>query len=106
MRKKDIFLKNKNYIFQKERELLSVAYLILKISIFLLSIISLVKIGLVSNLRITRVKEIENSYSYEKVKFKKLTNRFDELLSFRGEQRFMKDQDQMISRDILRVIWR
>ena len=35
-----------------------------------------------------------------------LVNRFDDLISSEGEQRFMKDQDQMISRDIIRVIWR
>ena len=50
--------------------------------------------------------EIKDSYVYEKDRFKKLTKRFDNLLSHQGQQRFMKDQDQMISRDVMRVIWR
>ena len=54
----------------------------------------------------SRLKEIKDSYLYEKDRFQKLTNRFDNLLSHHGQQRFMKDQDQMISRDVLRVIWR
>jgi len=35
-----------------------------------------------------------------------LTSRFDDLFTSEGEQRFMKDQDQIISQDIIRVIWR
>ena len=54
----------------------------------------------------SRLKEIKDSYLYEKDRFQKLTNRFDNLLSPQGQQRFMKDQDQMISRDVMRVIWR
>ena len=53
-----------------------------------------------------RLKEIEDSFSYEKYRFNVLTNKFDNLFSFEGEQSFMKDQDQIISRDIIRVIWR
>ena len=50
--------------------------------------------------------EIQDSFSYEKYRFNVLTRRFDDLFSAEGEQRFMKDQDQIISRDIIRVIWR
>ena len=67
---------------------------------------SLVKIGYSSKVRLTRLREIKNSYLYEKLRFDSLSRRFDDLISFEGEQRFMKDQDQMISRDIIRVIWR
>jgi hypothetical protein len=52
------------------------------------------------------LREIKNSYLYEKSRFDELSSRFDDLISLEGEQRFMKDQDQMISRDIIRVIWR
>ncbi len=91
---------------QKEQNILSYIYLLLKACLFLLTFISLLKIGYLSKIRITRLKEIKNSYFYEKVKFKKLSHRLDDLLSLKGEQRFMKDQDQIISKDILRVIWR
>jgi len=96
----------KNMASKKEKNLLGYIYLLLKISLFLLSFISLIKIGNTTQLRISRLKEIKDSYLYEKDRFKKLTNRFDNLLSLQGQQRFMKDQDQMISRDVMRVIWR
>ena len=99
MYKKDIVLK-------KEQKILFSTYFLLKICMLILAIVSFLKIVYISRVRTTRLKEISNAYVYEKNKFTKLTNRFDNLLSIKGEQRFMKDQDQMISRDILRVIWR
>lgn len=80
-------------------------YIVLKICFFLLSIVSLFRIGFISKIRLTRLREIQDSYTYEESRFNDLTNRFDDLFSFKGEQRFMKDQQQMISRDIIRVIW-
>ena len=81
-------------------------YLALKVSFSFLAIVSLIKIGYTSKVRLTRLKEINDAYLYEKSRFQILSNRFDNLFSFEGEQRFMKDQDQMISGDIIRVIWR
>ena len=101
----DSFSKKK-IVKKKEKNLLLSTYLLLKISLFLLAFISLIKIGNITQLRISRLKEIKDSYVYEKDRFKKLTKRFDNLLSHQGQQRFMKDQDQMISRDVMRVIWR
>ena len=96
----------KNIVSKKEKNLLTSIYLLLKICLFLLAFTSLIKIGNITKLRISRLREIKNSYVYEKDRFKKLTNRFDNLLSLHGQQRFMKDQDQMISQDVKRVIWR
>ena len=81
-------------------------FLIIKICFSLLAVISLIKLGYSSKVRFTRLREIQDSYSYEKYRFNVLTNKFDDLFSSEGEQRFMKDQDQIISRDIIRVIWR
>ena len=67
---------------------------------------SLLRIGYSSKVRLTRLREIKISYLYEKLRFDDLSSRFDDLISLEGEQRFMKDQDQMISRDRIRVIWR
>ena len=75
-------------------------------SFSLIAIISLIKLGYSSKLRLTRLREIQDSFLYEKSRFKVLSSRFDNLFSSEGEQRFIKDQDQMISRDIIRVIWR
>ena len=91
---------------QKQDNFVSSIFLIIKISFSLLAIISLIKLGFSSKVRFTRLKEIEDSFSYEKYRFNVLTNKFDNLFSSEGEQRFMKDQDQIISRDIIRVIWR
>ena len=91
---------------EKADYFVSSVYLTLKVCFFLLSIISLVKLGYTSKVRLTRLKEIQKSFIYEQSRFNALSNRFDDLFSFEGEQRFMKDQNQMISRDIIRVIWR
>ena len=91
---------------QKHENFVSTVFLILKICFSLLAVISLIKLGYSSKVRLTRLREIQNSYSYEKLRFNRLTSRFDDLFSAEGEQRFMKDQDQMIYRDIIRVIWR
>ena len=91
---------------QKQDNFVSSIFLIIKISFFLLAVVSLIKLGYSSKVRLTRLKEMKDSYSYEKYRFNVLTSRFDDLFSSEGEQRFMKDQDQIISRDIIRVIWR
>ena len=91
---------------QKEDNFVYLIFLIMKISFSLLAIVSLIKLGYSSKVRLNRLKEIEDSFSYEKYRFNVLTNKFDDLFSPDGEQRFMKDQDQIISRDIIRVIWR
>ena len=94
-------------IKQKEHEnFVSLFFLIIKICFSLLAVISLIKLGYSSKVRLTRLREIQEAYSYEKFRFNFLTSRFDDVFSAEGEQRFMKDQDQMISRDIIRVIWR
>ena len=91
---------------KEQEDFVSSVFLGLKISFSILGIISLIKIGYTSKVRLIRLREIKDSYLYEKSRFEGLSSRFDELISFEGEQRFMKDQDQMISKDIIRVIWR
>ena len=91
---------------QKHENFVTLVFLIIKICFSLLAVISLIKLSYSSKVRLTRLREIQDSYSYEKIRFNRLTSRFDDLFSAEGEQRFMKDQDQMISRDIIRVIWR
>ena len=91
---------------QKQNNFVSLIFLIIKINFSLLAIISLIKLGYSSKVRLIRLREIEDSFLYEKYRFNFLTDKFDDLFSSEGEQRFMKDQDQIISRDIIRVIWR
>ena len=91
---------------QKQDYFVSLILLIIKICFSILAIISLLKLGYNSKVRLTRLREIQDSFLFEKNRFNVLTNKFDDLFSTEGEQRFMKDQDQIISRDIIRVIWR
>ena len=91
---------------QKQDNFVSLIFLIIKISFSLLAIVSLIKLGYSSKVRLNRLSEIQDSFLYEQHRYNALTNRFDDLFSSEGEQRFMKDQDQMISKDIIRVIWR
>ena len=113
---KSFYKKNflyKNYLVsilqirqKKQENFVSLVLLIIKFCFSLLAIISLIKLSHSSKVRLTRLREIQDAFSYEKYRFNVLTNRFDDLFSSEGEQRFMKDQDQIISRDIIRVIWR
>ena len=91
---------------QKRDNFVSLIFLTIKICFTFLAIISLIKLGYSSKVRMTRLREIQDSFLYEKYRFNVLTKKFDDLFSSEGEQRFMKDQDQIISRDIIRVIWR
>ena len=91
---------------QKQENFVPLVFLIIKICFSLLALISLIKLGYSSKVRITRLREIQDSFIHEKYRYDFLTGRFDDLLSSEGEQRFMKDQDLIISRQIIRVIWR
>ena len=91
---------------KKQENFVSLIFLIIKICFSLLALINLFKLGYNSKVRLIRLKEIQDSFSYEKYRHNDLSSRFDDLFSAEGEQRFMKDQDQIISRDIIRVIWR
>ena len=91
---------------QKQDDFVYFMFLIIKICFSFLAMVSLIKLGYSSKVRLTRLREIEDSFSYERYRFNFLTSRCDDLFSSECEQRFMKDQDQIISRDIIRVIWR
>ena len=91
---------------KKQENSVSLVFLIIKICFALLAIINLIKLGYSSKVRLIRLREIQDSFLYEKYRFNVSTDNFDDLFSSEGEQRFMKDQDQIISRDIIRVIWR
>ena len=97
-----VFIKRQH----KQDNFVLLIFLIIKISFSLIAIVSLIKLGYSSKVRLIRLREIEDSFLYEKYRFNALTDKFDDLFSSEGEQRFMKDQDQIISRDIIRVIWR
>ena len=92
--------------YKEQEDFVSSVFLGLKVCFSLLAVVSLIKIGYSSKVRLSRLREIKDSYLFEKSRFEGLSSRFDDLISFEGQQRFMKDQDQIISKDIIRVIWR
>ena len=71
---------------QKQESFVSLVFLIIKICVSLLAIISLTKLGYSSKVRLTRLKEIQDSFAKEKYRFNVLTRRFDDLFSAEGEQ--------------------
>ena len=96
--------------FQKEevrRELLySYVGLILKLGLFIVFAASLVNLGLASHQRVNRNLELSHLLEKESKKLHKLRLRFDEMFTNGGEQIFFKEQDQWITPNSVRVIWR
>ncbi len=96
--------------FQKEevrRELLySHVGLILKFGLLIVFATSLVNLGLASHQRVNRNLELSYLLEKESRKLHKLRLRFDEIFTNGGEQSFFKEQDQWITPNSVRVIWR
>ncbi len=96
--------------FQKEevsRELLySHVGLILKFGLFIVFATSLVNLGLASHQRVNRNLELSYLLEKESKKLHKLRLSFDEMFTNGGEQSFFKEQDQWITPNSVRVIWR
>ena len=96
--------------FQKEevkRELLySHVGLFLKFGLFIVFATSLVNLGLASHQRVNRNLEMSYLLEKESKKLDKLRLRFDEMFTNGGEQSFLKEQDQWITPNSVRVIWR
>ena len=96
--------------FQKEevrRELLySHVGLILKFGLLVVFSTSLVNLGFASHQRVNRNLELSYLLEQESKKLHKLRLRFDEIFTNGGEQSFFKEQDQWITPNSVRVIWR
>ena len=96
--------------FQKEelrRELLySYIALIFKFGLLVVFATSLVNLGLASHQRVNRNLELSYLLKKESKKLHRLRLRFDEMFTNGGEQSFFKEQDQWITPNSVRVIWR
>ena len=96
--------------FQKEelrRELLyGYGALILKFGLLVVFATSLVNLGLASHQRVNRNLELSYLLEKESKKLQRLKLRFDEMFTNGGEQIFFKEQDQWITPNSVRVIWR
>ena len=96
--------------FQKEalrRELFySYGAIFLKFGLLVVFSTSLVNLGLASHQRVNRNLELSFLLDKESKKLHKLRLRFDEIFTNGGEQSFFKEQDQWITPNSVRVIWR
>ena len=96
--------------FQKaevRRELFySYVALFLKFGLLFVFSTSLVNLGLASHQRVNRNLELSYLLEQESKKLHNLRQRFDEMFTNGGEQRFFKEQDQWIAPNSVRVIWR
>jgi len=96
--------------FQKEeirRELLySYVGLILKSVLLILFATSLINLGIASHQRVNRNLELTYLLEKESKKLQKLRLRFDEMFTNGGEESFLREQDQWITPNSVRVIWR
>ena len=96
--------------FQKEevrRELLySYVGLILKLGLLIVFATSLVNLGVASHQRVNRKEELSSLLDKESQTLNRLRARFDKLFTIGGERSFLKEQDQWIAPNSVRVIWR
>ena len=67
---------------------------------------SLVNLGLASHQLVSRNLELSYLLEKESKKLHRLRRRFDEMFANGGEQSFLKEQDQWIAPNSVRVIWR
>ena len=96
--------------FQKEEVLRELMYgyvaLTLKFGLLFLFGSSLVSLGLASHQRVNRNLELSYLLEKESRKLHRLRLRFDEMFTNGGEKSFLKEQDQWIAPNSVRVIWR
>ena len=108
--KKEIDTFSKVSEFQKEEVRRELFYshmgLILMFGLFVVFSTSLVNLGLASHQRVNRNLELSYLLEKESKKLHKLRLRFDEMFTNGGEQSFFKEQDQWITPNSVRVIWR
>lgn len=90
----------------ERRELLcSIIGLTVKVSVSCVALISLVRISGTYQERLDRHGELSAILDIEKAKLGKAQERFDSLFATDGEQRLLREQDQWISPNRLRVVW-
>ena len=96
--------------FQKEEVRRDLLYgygaLILKLGLLIVFSTSLVNLGLASHQRLNRNLELSYLLEKESKKLHMLRRRFDKLFVMGGEESFLKEQDQWIAPNSVRVIWR
>ena len=92
---------------EEKRELIySYVGLAMKFGLLIVFSTSFVNLGLASHQRVNRKLELSSLLEQESQTLKKNRLRFDKLFTIGGESRFLKEQDQWIAPNSVRVIWR
>ena len=92
---------------EQQRELFySVIALSMKSGVLLIGIASLIKLGIISHHRVARYSELASLLVAESSQLSFVQKRFDSLFTLGGERRLMHEQDQWITPNRVRVIWR
>jgi len=79
--------------------------LTLKLSLALVAGVSLVRLGGAYQQRLDRYGEVSAVHDIQEAKLLKARNRFDSLFATGGEQKLLKEQEQWIAPNRLRVVW-
>jgi len=93
---------------QEERRELAYSSLALamKLGLFSLGAVSLIKLSIAYHHRLDRFGELVAVMNVETSRLNNIQRRFDRLFTIGGRKRLMDEQDQWIEPNRLRIIWR
>lgn len=89
----------------QQEKICSAIGLSLKVGLSLVAAVSLVRLAGAYQERLDRNGEITAILAIEQAKLNKAEDRFDRLFATGGEQRLIREQDQWIAPDRLRIVW-
>lgn len=90
---------------ERQELLCSVVGLTIKLSLVVLTGVSLLRLGVAYQQRMERQGELKAVLDLESAKLSKARDRFDQLFAVGGEQNLIREQNQWIAPNRLRVVW-
>ena len=90
---------------ERQELLCSVIGLALKVGLVVVAGVSLVRLATAYQERMERQGELSAVLGLERAKLSKARERFDHLFMVEGEQRLIREQNQWIAPNRLRVVW-
>ena len=91
---------------QRREFIYSSLALVMKLGLVTLGAVSLLKLCLAYNQRLSRYSELSVVLDSETIKMQNLQKRFDRLFTIGGSRRLLDEQDHWIAPNRLRVIWK
>ncbi len=90
---------------ERQEMLCSLVGLTVKLSLVVLTGVSLLRLGVAYQERMERQGELKAVLDLESSKLSKARDRFDQLFAVGGEQNLIREQNQWIAPNRLRVVW-